>query len=140
MDSQDSPVEAFVESINARDLDKVCAVLPDDFLFEEVAGPGAASVDGLLSELRMIFAAFPDIVFRPVRHSRDGNRTLVEFRAIGTHNGEFVGVPPTGSVAVASGVFSAVEAGRKIARLRLTVDFGGLRRQLLTAQRRSAIQ
>lgn len=129
-----SSIDAFLEAINARDVEQVRDSLAPDFVFEDVAGPGAPSADALVEELRMIFAAFPDIGFRPVRRTQEGSRTYIEFKAIGTHTGEFLNVPATGTMAIVSGVFN-LESNAAIRRLRLTVDFGGLRRQLLMAAR-----
>lgn len=129
-----SSIDAFLEAINSHDVERVRATLAPDFVFEDVAGSGSPSAEALLEELRMIFSAFPDIGFRPVRQTRESGRTYVEFKAIGTHNGEFLNVPATGTMAIVSGVFN-LEGNGSIRRLRLTVDFGGLRRQLLMAAR-----
>jgi len=130
-----SSIDRFLEGINARDVERVRVALAPDFVFEEVAGAGSPSVEALVEELRMIFAAFPDITFRPVRRTNDGGRTYVEFKAIGTHRGEFLNVPATGATAIVSGVFNIGGDGSGIRRFRMTVDFGGLRRQLLMAAR-----
>jgi predicted ester cyclase len=90
-------------------------------------------------ELQMVFDAFPDIVFRPVRHIKQSDRHLLEFRAFGTHRGEFLSVPPTNTTAIVSGVFNLQSDDGVIRRLRMTVDFGGLRRQLLVASRRQRV-
>lgn len=132
-----SPVSRYLDALNTRDAENIRGVLAPDFVFEEVAGPGEPSIQALLEELRHIYRAFPDIQFRPVRQTVDINRVYVEFRAIGTHQGEFLDVPATGTLAIVSGVFNLESSEREIRRLRLTVDFGGLRRQLLLAARRA---
>jgi hypothetical protein len=116
-------------------MDQLREVLAPDFIFEEAAGPGEPSVDALFHELQLVFDAFPNIEFRPVRQTDAETRTYVEFRAIGVHAGEFLDVPPTGTLAIISGVFNLEADHQHVRRLRLTVDFGGLRRQLLTAAR-----
>jgi predicted ester cyclase len=83
----------------------------------------------------LVFDAFPDITFRPVRHTFEAARSYVEFRAIGTHRREFLNVPPTGTVVIVSGVFNLECDDNSVRCLRLTIDFGGLRRQLLLAAR-----
>ena len=61
---------------------------------------------------------------------RGGHRVSVRFTARGTHQGEFWGVPPTGS-RVAWEVISIVRvAGGKIAERWSQSDVAGLRRQL----------
>jgi predicted ester cyclase len=127
------PVTALLDALNGRDLDAVASLLAPGFVFEEVAGSGDASRVALLAEIEMIFAGLSDVVFRPARVDRDGDRTYLEFRAMGTHSGEFLGVPPTGTLAVVSGVFNVTQDDHFIHSLRWTIDFGGLRRQLLMA-------
>jgi steroid delta-isomerase-like uncharacterized protein len=128
----------FLDAINvaiAGDAASLRHTTAPDFVFEEAAGPGERSMAALLAELEMVSRAFPDIAFRPVRHSRHDDRTILEFRAIGTHRGDFLGVPATGTLAIVSGVFTLQIEDDLVRRLRLTVDFGGLRRQLLLAAR-----
>jgi steroid delta-isomerase-like uncharacterized protein len=132
---EQSASDRFIDSLNRQDPDGIRDALASDFVFEEVAGPGEPSIAALLEEARMLRGAFPDIDFRPVRVIKNDDRTLVEFRAIGTHRGDFLSVPATGSTAIVSGVFSLQIDGPAVSRLRLTIDFGGLRRQLLLAAR-----
>jgi predicted ester cyclase len=130
-----SPALRFVDAINAQNADLLRTVLTPDFVFEEAAGPGERSIEAFLHELRIIFEAFPDLMFRPIRETTEGGRTYLEFKGIGTHRGEFLQVAPTGTTAFVSGVFNPEDADNRICRLRMTVDFGGLRRQLLLAER-----
>jgi predicted ester cyclase len=131
-----SAIMRFFDALNAHDPNKMREALGSDFVYEEVAGEGRSSAEALLSEFRMVFDAFPDIIFRPVRQTVEGDRTYVEFRAFGVQEREFLNVPPTRTMAIISGVFNVVEDQRVIHRLKMTVDFGGLRRQLLVAARR----
>jgi steroid delta-isomerase-like uncharacterized protein len=128
-------VEPFFAALNSGHGDDLDNLLTEDFVFEEVAGAGAASRDALKAELEAFRTALPDISFRPVRVARDGQRIYLEFRAMGTHRGAFLNVSPTNTFAIVSGVFNVALQDGQIARLRLTVDFAGLRRQLLQAAR-----
>jgi len=130
-----SAAARFFDALNARSPQKMREVLADDFVYDEVAGKGEWSANALISEFQMVFDAFPDITFRPVRQTAEGNRLYIEFRAFGVHQQEFLNVPPTGAMAIISGVFNLEQDDRAIHRLSMTVDFGGLRRQLLTAAR-----
>lgn len=133
--NENGVVGRFFGALDAHDPEALRGLLSPDFVFEEVAGAGERSVDALTHEMGMVFAAFPDILFRPVRRSLEGNRVYAEFRAFGTHQAEFLNVPATGAVAVFSGVFNLEVDDEMVRRLRMTVDFGGLRRQLLLAAR-----
>ena len=128
-------VECFLAAVNSHDPEQLRGVIAPDFLFEEAAGRGEASIRALQAELEMVVAAFPDMAFRPVRQTPEGDRWYVEFKAIGTHRGEFLQVPPTGALAILSGVFNLRVQDDLVRELRLTADFGGLRRQLLLAAR-----
>lgn len=132
--STNSATDRFFAALNAHDLQALRDSLAQDFVFEEVAGPGEPSIDALSSELSAIYLGLPDVTFRPVRQAHEGGRTYVEFRAIGTHSAPFMGIASTGTLAIVSGVFN-FDVNDTIRRLRMTVDFGGLRRQLLMASR-----
>jgi hypothetical protein len=128
-------VDAFLDALNAHSLHGLREVLSADFVFEEVAGAGEPSIAALETEITTVFVAFPDILFRPVRQTTDGDRTYVEFRAFGTHENVFLGVPATRAPVIVSGVLNLRHSQWEVDRLRLTLDFGGLRRQLLMAAR-----
>lgn len=127
------PVVMLLDVLNTRDLDGVRALLAQDFVFEGAAASGEPSRQAFVAELEMIFAGLTDVVFRPVRLSGEDDRDYLEFRAMGEHTGEFLGVEATGAVAIVSGVFNVSEDNRHIHALKWTIDFGALRRQLLTA-------
>ncbi len=127
------PVVMLLDALNARDLDEVRALLAADFVFEEVAASGEPSRAAFVAEIELIFAGLSDVMFRPVRLSTEGDRDFLEFRAVGEQTGKFLGIPATGAVAIVSGVFNVIEDNEHIHALRWTIDYGGLRRQLLTA-------
>lgn len=56
----------------------------------------------------------------------------MEVRAIGTHEGEFLKVAGTGALVLVSGV-STLSGESTVRRASMTLDFGGVRRQLLQA-------
>jgi steroid delta-isomerase-like uncharacterized protein len=134
---ENQAINGFLDAINAHDLDAMAGALAPDFLFEDAAGPGQASQEALVEEFKLVFAGMPDLLVRPVGLRQDGERSIVEFKGIGTHRGEFLGVAPTGTTAIVSGVFNLTTGRERITRLRLTIDFGGLRRQLLLARGRT---
>ena len=46
--------------------------------------------------LSYLTSAFPDLELVPERVHHSGDAVIVEGRSIGTHRGEFLGIPPTG--------------------------------------------
>lgn len=131
---ESSPVAHLMQALDSHNLEQLRRQLSHDFVFEEVAGPGRESIEALEHHLQLFFDAFPDLTFKTARKEHVDQRAYVEFRAIGTHKGAFLNVDPTESLAIVSGVLNLQISGGLVQRLRLVVDYAGLRRQLLVAQ------
>jgi len=82
--------------INARDLDGFGDVLADDFVDHEELPGLAPTKEGVLAFFRMYMAAFPDMRMTPEDVIASGDKAVARVRATGTHQGEFMGMPPTG--------------------------------------------
>src|SRR4051794_28060627 len=121
----DPAAERLFDVLNRHDLELLDSVLADDFVLEDVAAPGTRSREAFTAEMDLIFAGLPDLIFRPVRVVEDAGAEVIEFRAMGTHKGAFLNIQPTDSFALVSGVFTIRVENDRIARLRLTIDFGG---------------
>ena len=67
-----------------------------DFLGEEETPPRAAAKDGVLEFFRIQRAAFPDLRLDPEDVLVDGDKVVARARITGTHEGELMGMPPTG--------------------------------------------
>jgi steroid delta-isomerase-like uncharacterized protein len=70
--------------------------LADDFVEHEVQPDLAPTKDGVLAFFRTLQTAFPDMnmVVRDV--IAGGEKSVARVVVTGTHQGEFMGVPPTG--------------------------------------------
>jgi steroid delta-isomerase-like uncharacterized protein len=90
-------VERLVESWNLHDPDAVAqcyapdAVSRDITLSEPLRGRGA-----IRNAAAMYMTAFPDIHFDIRRIACDGDLICEEWRATGTHEGDLMGLQPTG--------------------------------------------
>jgi steroid delta-isomerase-like uncharacterized protein len=84
------------EWINAHDVDGFCERLAEEFVEHEVAPGLAPNKEGVRQFFTMYMAAFPDLRFEMLDMLADGDKTVSRFRATGTHNGDFMGMPPTG--------------------------------------------
>lgn len=86
----------FYDLLSAGDVDAFGALLADDFVEHEETPGLAPTKDGVLEFFRMYRAAFPDLRMDPEDVLASGDKVVARVRATGTHQGEFMGMPPTG--------------------------------------------
>jgi steroid delta-isomerase-like uncharacterized protein len=85
------------ERINAGDIGGFGDLVAHDFV-EHQGGPGfPATKEGTLDFFRSLRAAFPDMQMNIEDLIADGDKTVARVMVTGTHQGEFMGVPPTGT-------------------------------------------
>ena len=82
--------------INARDVDGFAEVMAPDFVEHEETPGLAPTREGVMEFFRMYIAAFPDLRFDPEDMLSSGDKVVTRARVTGTHEGEFMGMPPTG--------------------------------------------
>jgi steroid delta-isomerase-like uncharacterized protein len=82
--------------INAGDIDGFGDLLADDFVEHEETPGLEPTKEGVKAFFRMYVAAFPDLRFHPEDMIAGGDKVVTRARATGTHEGEFLGIPPTG--------------------------------------------
>ena len=86
------------ERINARDIAGFGALAADDFVEHQGGGPGfPATKEGTLQFFRTVLDAFPDWHMTVEDLIAGGDKTVARVKVTGTHKGEFMGVPPTGT-------------------------------------------
>lgn len=64
-------------------------------------GPGR---EGFRQTIELIFSAFPDVQITIEDLIAEGDKVVVRWLARGTHQGEFMGIPPTNKRAAAMGI------------------------------------
>ncbi|GFE66576.1 ester cyclase [Litoreibacter roseus] len=87
----------FAEIINGRDLSRFAEIVAPDYVnHNPYAAPG---LDGVIDVFGAILAGVPDLVVtaEDVFVSEDGSRAVGRYRYEGTHTGNFMGNPETGS-------------------------------------------
>ena len=89
-------VRGLYAALNAGDLDGFGAMLADDFVEHEETPGLAPTKAGVLEFFRMYRAAFPDLQMEPQDVLASGDKVVARVRATGTHQGEFMGMPPSG--------------------------------------------
>ena len=62
-----------------------------------------ANREGVKMQVNMFYQAFPDINIKSEEYVVDGDRVVVRFTVQGTHEGDLMGIPPTGKTAVFTG-------------------------------------
>jgi steroid delta-isomerase-like uncharacterized protein len=87
------------ERINAGDIAGFGDLVADDFVEHQGAGgPGfPATKEGTLEFFRVLLAAFPDWRMTVEDLIAGEDKTVARVTVTGTHKGEFMGVPPTGT-------------------------------------------
>ena len=124
-------VRRFVEEVITQgDIDSAAQFVWDD-VTEQVPLPGQGpGLEGLKGVLRGMRLAFPDLNFTIQEQVAEGNKVASRFEWTGTHQGEFLGIPPTGRhVRVWGIVIDRLEEGR-IKDTRIIMDTLGLMAQM----------
>jgi steroid delta-isomerase-like uncharacterized protein len=89
-------VRRFYDLISAGDLDGFGELLADDFVEHEALPIQATGREAPKQLFTMFRAGFPDMRFAPDEVLPSGDKVVVRARVTGTHQGEFMGIPPTG--------------------------------------------
>jgi steroid delta-isomerase-like uncharacterized protein len=123
------------EVFNQRDLDAVNKLFSDDYVMHD---PNAAQEirgrDGFKAYVGRFHQAFPDLEVEQVDQLVDGDRVATRFLIRGTHEGELLGIAPTGTKVTVDGtIISRIESDR-IAEEWTVVDTLGLLQQLDAVQ------
>lgn len=85
---------AIDEGWNKGNLDALDALIAPDFVEHQAGiGPGR---DGVKGSIQILHTAFPDLHLALQDVIAEGDMVWVRFRATGTHEGPFMGVPGTG--------------------------------------------
>ena len=86
------------EAFNRGDFDVFDELISDDFVEHEELPPGVPQGKAAPREMiTMMRAAFPDLQVTVEDMLQDGRKVVTRSRFAGTHEGEFMGIPPTGN-------------------------------------------
>ena len=85
------------ERISAGDIAGFGELVADDYI-EHQGGPGLPPTkEGTLEFFRILLAAFPDMRMDVEDLIASEDKTVARVKVTATHQGEFMGVPPTGA-------------------------------------------
>jgi steroid delta-isomerase-like uncharacterized protein len=88
----------FVEQYQcAHDAAAAERLLAADFVDHSPFGPFSPDRDGVFALFGMLFGAFPDLRAEIHEQIEQGDKVVTRKTFSGTHEGEFMGIPPTGN-------------------------------------------
>ena len=119
-------VDAIYQAMNNRNLDALDKLFTSDYLDHQENRRG---VEPLKAQLRAFFGAFSDLHIEVEDVVADGDRFASRTTATGTHDGDLMGLPPTGvRISVTAVDLGRMEGGRAAER------WGGIDMYSLLAQ------
>jgi steroid delta-isomerase-like uncharacterized protein len=89
-------VSRFYDLINAGDFESFGELLADDFVEHEDLPVQAAGREVPKQLFTMFRTGFPDMRWTAEDVLPSGDKVVARVRVTGTHQGEFMGIPPTG--------------------------------------------
>jgi steroid delta-isomerase-like uncharacterized protein len=99
MSDSESIVRRLFDRVEAKDLDAVAALFAEDAVFVDCSDPavveGRAAITSMIAEM---WVGLPDFRVDEVVNLLSSDRlVLAELELVGTHGGEYLGYPATGS-------------------------------------------
>ena len=98
-------IKNFYETIVSKHLlDELPAYLADDCVQVSGLNRTPIGIEGMRQHLISIRKTYPDYSIKVIRQYEDGDTIISEIIMRGTHEGEFIGIAPTGKVIEITGV------------------------------------
>jgi steroid delta-isomerase-like uncharacterized protein len=85
-----------VEKVNRRDIEGFRKMLHPDYTYQGAGGPVEKGVEAGVGVVEAFTTAFPDLKLTITNQYTDGDVSVVEFTATGTHQAELQGIAATG--------------------------------------------
>lgn len=118
------------DAVNQKNLDALDEVIASD-VTSHPARPGLApGLEGVKQLFSSLHAAFPDLHIDVEDLIAEGDKVVARVTASGTHQGEFMGIAPTGNRVELSAIDIARIAGGKIVEHWSNSDQLGMMQQL----------
>ena len=121
----------FVEEVlNNKNLDAIDDIVAEDFL-EHIPFPGQRPGRNGLRDIVVVFiTAFPDLHWDIDEQIAEGEKVVTRFTMTGTHHGDFMGIPATGSPINVWGIVIDVVRDGLFSESRIILDSAALIQQL----------
>lgn len=119
------------EVMGNHDLSVVPELFADDYVYHSPGGPDVYGPYSFRELVAAYWAAFPDFLqTADLLIAAEDNTVVSRWTATGTHQGEFLGIPPTGKRVTFAGVVITRVAGGKVVEDWELADMHGLLQQL----------
>ena len=102
------------EGVNKLDLDALDEIVDPDYILHGAPPELASGLEGLKQLMTGMDPAFPGWHATIEDMIAEGDKVAVRWSAVGTHKGEWEGIPPTGRQAAWTGILIYRIAGGKI--------------------------
>lgn len=103
----------FSDLLDGHDLDLLSELYTEDCALYGMSGPEAIDRDEYGAFLEMYFEAFPDLSFEIEEMISDDDRVSVRWTSHGTHEGDLMDIPATGTAVTVTGIsFIHIEDGK----------------------------
>jgi steroid delta-isomerase-like uncharacterized protein len=124
-------MQRFIEEvINQKNVQAIDELVIEDFV-EHIPFPGQGpGREGLRYAVAIMLSAFPDTHWTVDEQIAEGEKVVTRFTMSGTHQGDFLGIPPTGRLIQVWGIVIDVVREGKFAESRIIMDMPGLMQQL----------
>jgi len=118
------------EVINNKNLNAADNIVSENFI-EHIPFPGQGpGREGLKFVLKSMFTGFPNMTWKIQEQIAEGEKVVTRFTWSGTHQGEFMGIPPTNKNVEVWGVVIDVVKNGLFSESRIIMDSVGLLGQL----------
>jgi predicted ester cyclase len=124
-------VRGFVDEVITKGNIEAAAKYIWEDVIEQVPLPGQGpGLNGLKDTIRAMRAGFPDIVFSIHEQIAEGDKVVSRFEWTGTHEGSFLGIPPTGRPVRVWGMVIDRLKDDRVKDTRILMDVVGMLTQL----------
>jgi len=124
-------VRRYVEEVlNRKNLALIDQLVAPTFIAHDSSMPDAKGPAGVKQLAAMVHASFPDLHFTVEDMVAEGDKVVYRYTVRGTHQGDFMGIPPTGRQFAVTGIHIYRVGDGKFQEEWENWDMLGLMRQL----------
>jgi steroid delta-isomerase-like uncharacterized protein len=129
-ENKDTVLRFWQEVFNGRKLELIDNLFTDDYIYHGAAGQDVRGREGLKQFLTIYFNAFPDLHAEVEDVFGEGDKILSRAMCRGTHQGNLMGMPPTGKQVAIRVICADRLAGQRVAESFELPDLFGMMQQL----------